>query len=228
MLFSTPSISFKAGEKVTVIVNELVRSTVAQPAIASSFSFLAQAGPFEGLYKERPTAGILGVVYGNADWGDYDGDGNIDLVVMGFDPAYNSIAIIYNNVNGVFTDIGAGLIGATDSACEWGDYDGDGDLDLIIAGLDDSYTNRIAKIYRNDGAGTFTDISAGLTGVDFASVDWGDCDNDGDLDLVIAGRYSFSPDFQSTIIYQNNGGVFTDIGASLVGVTNGSADWGGL
>lgn len=221
-----PSISFKAGERITVVVNSLVLGTGGEVAIAKSFSFIAASGPFEGAFLERPTAGIIGVVYGNADWGDYDGDGDLDVAVVGFDPGYNQIAVIYNNVNGVFTDIGAVLTGVSDGACEWGDYDGDGDLDLLIAGLDASFTNRIAKIYRNDGGTAFTDIGAGLTGVDFASVDWGDYDNDGDLDLVIAGRHLFSPDFHSTIIYQNNGGVFTDIGASLTGVTDGSVDWG--
>ncbi|MEQ8361525.1 MAG: BspA family leucine-rich repeat surface protein [Cyclobacteriaceae bacterium] len=221
-----PSISFKAGEKVTVTVNSYVAGAAGEAAAARSFSFIAASGPFEGGYKERPTAGILGVVYGNSDWGDYDGDGDLDVVVTGFDPAFNQIAVIYNNVNGVFTDSGAILTGVSDSACEWGDFDGDGDLDLVIAGLDASFTNRIAKIYRNDGGSTFTDIGAGLTGVDFASIDWGDYDNDGDLDLVIAGRYLFSPDFHSTTIYRNDGGVFTDIGASITGVTDGSADWG--
>lgn len=221
-----PSISFKAGERITVVVNSLVLGTGGEVAIAKSFSFIAASGPFEGAFLERPTAGIIGVVYGNADWGDYDGDGDLDVAVVGFDPGYNQISVIYNNVNGVFADIGAVLTGVSDGACEWGDYDGDGDLDLLIAGLDASFTNRIAKIYRNDGGTAFTDIGAGLTGVDFASVDWGDYDNDGDLDLVIAGRHLFSPDFHSTVIYQNNAGVFTDIGASLTGVTDGSADWG--
>jgi len=221
-----PAINFKAGEKVTVTVNSFVTGVAGEAAAARSFSFVAASGPFEGGFLERPTAGILGIEYGNSDWGDYDGDGDLDVVVMGFDPVGNSIAIIYNNINGVFTDIGAGLIGATDSACEWGDYDGDGDLDLVIAGIDDSFSNRIAKIYRNDGGGTFTDIVAGLTGVDLASVDWGDYDNDGDLDLVIAGRYLFSPDFHSTTIYRNDGGVFTDLGAGITGVWEGSVDWG--
>ena len=46
----------------------------------------------------------------------------------------------------------------------WGDYDNDGDLDILLTGLDAS-NNFVAQIYRNDGGGTFNDISAGLTGV---------------------------------------------------------------
>ncbi len=223
-----PAISFNAGERITVVVNALVLGAGGEVAVARSFSFIAASGPFEGAFLERTTAGIGGIVYGNSDWGDYDNDGDLDLVLVGFDPAFNPSATIYNNVNGVFTPIPAGLTGVFDAACEWGDYDGDGDLDLFIAGLDASFVTRIAKIYRNDGGATFTDIGAAVTGVDFASIDWGDYDNDGDLDLVIAGRYQFTPtQLYSTVIYRNDGaGVFTDIGASIVGVTDGSADWG--
>lgn len=221
-----PSINFKAGEKVTVIVNALVMSTGAQPATASSFSFLAQAGPFEGNYKERPTAGIAGMADGAFDWGDYDNDGDLDLIVVGFDPSFNSEATIYNNVNGTFTDIGAGLTGVFFSTAEWGDYDGDGDLDVVVAGSDDTGTFRLTTIYQNNG-GVFTDIVAGLQGVDYAALDWGDFDNDGDLDLVVMGRYQFSPDLVSSIIYRNDGGgVFTDIAAGLQPLNNGSVDWG--
>jgi gliding motility-associated-like protein len=226
-----PSTSFKAGEKVTVIVNALVLSTIAQPATPSSYSFLAQAGPFEGGFRERPTAGITGVADGTFDWGDYDNDGDLDLIVVGFDPSYNAQATIYNNVNGVFTDIAAGLTGVYFSSAEWGDYDNDGDLDVVVAGVDDSGTTRSTTIYRNDGGGVFVDIVAGLQGVDYSDLDWGDYDNDGDLDLVVMGRYFksafFGGDLASSTIYRNDGSdIFTDIGAGLQPLNNGSMNWG--
>ena len=219
-----PSIDFHAGEKITVIVSSSVLGTGGEVAVASSFSFTALTGPYEGNFIEK-TSGILGMADGSFDWGDYDNDGDLDLVVVGFDPSYNTQAAIYRNDNGTFTDIGAGLTGVFFSSVEWGDYDNDGDLDLALAGMDDTYTNRVTIIYRNDG-GVFTDISAGLLGVDYSSLDWGDYDNDGDLDLVVIGRYSTGPDLASSTIYQNNGGVFTDIGAGLQALNNGSVDWG--
>src|ERR1043165_5461385 len=76
-----------------------------------------------------------------------------------------------------FTDIAAGLTGvANSSSVAWGDYDNDGELDILLTGKTSSAL--VSKVYRNDG-GSFTDIAAGLTGVRYSSVAWGDYDNDG-------------------------------------------------
>src|SRR5262245_11715005 len=76
---------------------------------------------------------------------------------------------------GGFVDIGAALMPVSLSSVAWGDYDNDGDLDILLTGQ--TSTGRVAKVYRNDG-GTFTDIGAPLIGVYFSSVAWGDHDND--------------------------------------------------
>ena len=48
----------------------------------------------------------------------------------------------------------------------WGDYDQDGKPDLLLIGSTSGSSNTpIAKIYRNNGGGSFTDIGAGLPGV---------------------------------------------------------------
>jgi len=219
-----PSNDFKTGEKITVTITSSVLGSGSENAIPTSFSFIATSGPFEGAFIET-TSGILGMADGSFDWGDYDNDGDLDLIIVGYDSDYNNPqATIYENEGGNFTDIGAGLTGVVFSSAAWGDYDNDGDLDLVIAGADPSNT-RVNIIYQNNG-GVFTDIGAGLQGVDYASVAWGDYDNDGDLDLIVMGRTSFSPDEASTTIYENNEGVFTDIGAGLQALNNGSADWG--
>ena len=73
----------------------------------------------------------------------------------------------------------------------WGDYDNDGDLDILLAGYTESAY--VSKVYRNDGGGAFTDIGAALTGVRDCSVAWGDYDNDGDLDILLAGIHGVWP-----------------------------------
>ena len=88
-----------------------------------------------------------------------------------------------------FSNIGAG-IPALAGAVAWGDYDKDGDLDLAIAGADG--TNTYARIYQRDSSGAFVDIGAPLPAVSGCALAWGDCDNDGDLDLAIAGAGTLS------------------------------------
>jgi len=126
--------------------------------------------------------------------GDYDSDGDIDLFITRGDIGAN--LLFRNNGSGVFTDVAtaAGLAYTATSTENYrhsgptfADMDGDGDLDLFIGGLfgDPSF------IYRNNGDGTFTDVTAG-SGIDTLEAEYsisaafGDYDLDGDLDLFIA------------------------------------------
>ena len=122
---------------------------------------------------------------------------------------YSSVpaTIVYrNDGNGIFTDISAGLYGVYSGNAEWGDFDNDGYLDIIITGLHSGSPSYecVSKIYRNDGNGTFTDISAGLYGVAYGNGACGDFDNDGDLDIFITGRYYTSSWNYVTKLYRND------------------------
>ena len=74
------------------------------------------------------------------------------------------------NDAGIFTNIGAGLTVVRWSDVAWGDYDNDGDLDLVISGKS---TGNVTQIYQNNG-GVFTDIVAGLIGVYESDLAWGE------------------------------------------------------
>ncbi|MBU4486273.1 MAG: VCBS repeat-containing protein [Candidatus Delongbacteria bacterium] len=79
-----------------------------------------------------------------------------------------------------FVDIDAGLQGVEHSSVEWGDYDNDGDLDILLTGAEyrgDFET--FSRIYNNDN-GSFTDIEAGFHDSKGGAVAWGDYDNDED------------------------------------------------
>ena len=172
--------------------------------------FTAVAHPFPNCY--------LGAVAA----GDYNNDGNADLVMTGVSETGALIAAIWrNNGNGTFTDIGANLPGMDIGTVAWGDYDNDGDLDLVFAG--NSNDGWISRIYRND-AGTFTDANAGLLGLIWSSAAWGDYDNDGDLDLMIAG-YDPVAQVHRSILYRNDGGTFVDSGAAFHNVILGTVSW---
>ena len=99
--------------------------------------------------------------------------------------AFTAGPVVSNRCVVGFTDVGATLQGVRFNNVAWGDYDNDGDLDILLAGRTNT-GSRVSRVYRND-AGIFTDIAAGLTGVDNASVAWGDYDNDGDLDILLTG-----------------------------------------
>jgi hypothetical protein len=165
-------------------------------------------------------APLPGVEFCSLAWGDYDNDGDLDLAIAG-DTGSSCISKVYRNDNGSFTDIGASLTGVYNSSLAWGDYDNDGDLDLAIAGQDAS-NHYTTKIYRNTNA-AFTDVGAGLPGVYNCSLAWGDYDNDGDLDLAIAGNTGST---RISRIYRNDNGAFADIGAALSGVDQCSLAWG--
>ncbi len=165
-------------------------------------------------------AGLPGVYRSSVAWRDYDNDGDLDILLTGFTDG-GQISRIYRNDNGAFVDIGAGLIGVDDSSVAWGDYDNDGDLDILLTGWS-SLAGYVGEIYRNDN-GVFADIGAGIAGVEVSSAAWGDYDNDGDLDVLLAGT---STRGEVSLVFQNNGGIFSDIGAGLTGVHAGSLAWG--
>jgi len=171
-------------------------------------------------FTEQTGISIEGVYMSGVDWGDYDNDGDLDILLTGYSSSYNPLSEIYRNDAGVFTDIDAELTDLYYSSAAWGDYDNDGDLDILLTG--DSGSGYISVIYQND-AGVFTDIDAGLIGVRHSSVDWGDYDNDGDLDILLTGHNGSN---DVSIIYRNDAGIFTDIGSGLRGVSDGSGTWG--
>jgi len=125
---------------------------------------------------------------GSSAWADYDGDGNADLFLSGWDANWNARFIVYNNrptgalreATGSFTR----LLGPT----AWGDYDNEGHIDAVVGGqtsLSDAFT----FFLRNSPPGTLSeDRSANLPGLRGGVLAFADVDSDGDLDLLTAGE----------------------------------------
>lgn len=141
---------------------------------------------------------------------DVDGDGDGDLLMTGFGDSGRIANLYTNDGTGVFTEvIGTPFEGVNASSIAFSDVDGDGDSDLLITGLSDS--GRIAKLYTNDGTGSYTEvIGTPFVGVSVSYVAFSDVDGDGDNDLLIAGAPSPGPEIVK--LYTNDGtGNFTEV-----------------
>ncbi|WP_452600093.1 FG-GAP-like repeat-containing protein [Pontimicrobium sp. MEBiC01747] len=149
---------------------------------------------------------LPGMYLGWFTLGDYDNDGDIDFAVMGDDTNDDYAAKIYTNVSGSFSEL-VTLNGIDNSSgtnpVAWGDYDNDGDLDLVISGTDEDY-NDITHLYKNNN-NTFSIVNEGLINLGgSASLFWADYDNDKDLDLLISGFFDDANYASQTILHKNN------------------------
>jgi hypothetical protein len=151
-----------------------------------------------------------------ACWGDYDDDGWSDVVLVAGTDHHNQL---YRSVEGVFEAVAESAVSAEPGnaqTCSWGDYDGDGDLDLFIGRAGPpGQPDQSDRLFRNDD-GVFAAIEDALpfdTTRSFGSA-WGDIDHDGDLDLVVVARDE--PD----VLYLNDGeGGF--VGERMGGLDDG-------
>ncbi|MBN2560047.1 MAG: VCBS repeat-containing protein [Phycisphaerae bacterium] len=160
-------------------------------------------------------ADLIGVEWAAVAWGDYDNDGFLDIAISGiiWTSKVCHAAIYHNNGDGTFTDIHAGLTPVEGGGTAWGDFDCDGYPDLLMSGSTnwDEITG-IARIYRNNHDGTFSDMNAGLIRAGWSSLSCGDYDNDGRLDIAMNGDgLLYNPDtgaeedLRFTMIYHGYG-----------------------
>ena len=161
-----------------------------------------------------------------ATWADADNDGDNDCFVVNW---YNVNNLLYkNNGNGTFEQVTTGNLvndaGYSETA-SWGDYDNDGNLDLYVT---NSEGNKRNFLYKGNGDGTFSKITTGTPVTDAfvsRSVNWTDCDNDGDADLFVTNESD-----QHENLYRNNGdGSFTKLSVGPLLTDGGktmSSSWG--
>ncbi len=159
------------------------------------FSGLAQ------VFTDVTPENLPKVWHGSIDWGDYDNDSDLDILISGFNNDGSYTTSIYKNDDGTFE-----LLNDTDftkvwlGAVEWGDYDSDGDLDILVAGATVSQTeyDQVFSVYENLGNDTFTMVPTDIQGMHHGKASWGDYNNDGLMDIGIVGN-------NNTSIYKNEG-----------------------
>lgn len=179
---------------------------------------------FVDVTTEQFPALPVGIQESDMDWGDYDNDGDLDLVVCGEVNAATHQTIVYRNDAGSFTDMAAGIPGVAKGSVAWGDYDNDGWLDILVAG--ELNTEPFTKVYRNLAGASFQDINAGLTPIMDGKALWGDYNQDGYLDVLLTGQGTVAVGPVGAIFEYDPVNGFTDIGASLPELIFSTAAWG--
>jgi len=144
---------------------------------------------------------------------DVDGDGDKDLMFSCNGPSQQRLYI--NDGTGVFSDQSVARLGTLNisvAGCAFGDVDQDGDLDLFC---NDEATNGQLKLFRNDGLGFFTNVTATHVAAAPKSnqqdVVVCDVDNDWDLDVINVGKSS-----GQQIFFNDGTGKFLTVTTSLL------------
>ena len=171
-------------------------------------------------------------------WADFDNDTDLDLLLVNMVPNTDEsfITRYRNDGNGVFT--GENIIDSIaveHGEAQWGDYDSDGDLDILVAGnlIDANGIYTLAlRIYRNDNE-NYVPIEV-ISCVpcegwfDLTAASWADYDSDGDMDILLAGNYNSGSNIEGRArIYTNSGGIFTPDTANTLPAPRAAGDRGG-
>lgn len=167
----------------------------------------------------------LGLVNGTLDTGDYDGDGDADLLISGSVSNTGYTRILRNDGTNGFTNVPHALPDVKYGDAKWIDYDCDGDLDVSITGEINAAPWRLSRIYVNNH-GTYTDSGFTFPALNNSTWEWTDLNQDGFPDCVLMG---WTGSEALTNMYINNAGEsFTAIPSGLPALQLGKLTWGDL
>jgi hypothetical protein len=150
--------------------------------------------------------------HGGSSWGDYDNDGDLDLVLNGQMADWTAITKVFENDNGTFIEVTGSLPGLYGGSVAWGDFDNDDDLDLLVCGMNEYGEGSTVLLQNNEGV--FDELSTSFTGIADGHALWFDENRDGWLDILIGGDTLYNT--PTAKIYHNNGdGTFSLMDSKL-------------
>jgi tetratricopeptide (TPR) repeat protein len=195
-----------------------------------------------GFLDVTEAVGVGGTGANGGVWADIDNDGDLDFyATSGATEGDRTDRLWVNRGDGTFEDRTEAAGGMTDlfttEGAAWGDIDNDGYVDLYLASYERPRTETFEDygvgypdlLYHNRRDGTFVEIAqaAGIVppfGKDLSGrgVNWGDYDNDGDLDIYVSNYR-----LQENFLWRNDGGSFVNVAPEL-GVSGNETDgwWG--
>ena len=208
-----PPAVYQPGRRVEGLTSDLSRPLPKDYPRVTFVDVSQAAGiTFHHFWQQR-TSQIAEDMGSGTAWGDYDNDGWPDLFLvnvvgpltlspdsLGRSPA--RCALFHNNRDGTFTDVSvqAGVdLRIWGMGAEWGDYDNDGRLDLVVS----AYGENV--LLHNEGNGTFSHRTraSGIGGKRgfWSGVAWGDYDRDGFLDLYVTGYVKYERPSQAGAVW---------------------------
>ncbi|HJN06898.1 MAG TPA: VCBS repeat-containing protein, partial [Bacteroidales bacterium] len=187
-------------------------------------------GPASNIYRNdrnnkfvKVNTRFPGIQHGVGKWADYDNDGDLDVILSGNNSSGKVLTALFRNDTGKFNQVDIGFKDLKLSDIAWADYDNDGDLDFVIIG-ESGTGNLESRLYSNEKDDVFLRAPANFATARSGSVDWGDMDHDGDVDLLLTGESSSGP--VSKVYRNDRNGLFTDIKAGVIALYMSDAHWG--
>lgn len=119
-----------------------------------SLLLVYQVAVSQSVRNSKSVNGLLGLENGSVSFVDYDNDGDMDMMLTGSDSLWTPRTLLYENTGTGLAYVPNSFSGMASSSADWGDFDGDGDEDLLLTGYDYNYYTHVI-LYSNEGGGNF-------------------------------------------------------------------------